>query len=397
LILTLLAIPKYTAGVSSEVQYSTHTYIENWSNTKFELKVTSPNTWILPDNYEVNISITITDMGGNQYIWINDIEISVYNVENRTLVDKYLYNEGESYSITLSLQMGTLFTYLKPGDKDTINLYISVEGEVKTKEGFEFIEYTSESYSFNVLAPQSPVKIDMSLPKEIILNDTFNIEVSVTNIGNYSISDLQIKLFEPSGASLLGSDIFTVEKLEPGSVYSVRFTLKAEVPGDTYADVTVSYYTINGYYVTHFDFPFCEKKVSFTIRKIPSSFIVSIEPESINLGEVITINIKLDPPGKQFVTLLFTRPDGSSFDKTILTNADGTYIYKYKPDMAGDWALKVSWDGTLEIEGAEKAVSFTVSKATSSSPGSEVGGALFLILIIVIVVGGIYYWRKRRG
>jgi len=343
----------------------THTFLEDWLDTKFKLNVTVEETWNLPETYDVTISIEITDTGDNEYLWINDIKVGILlSVEERVLVNKYLYSVGDTCSVTVTLNSNTAFDLIKPGNTESYTLSVDIKGEVKDKYGNTWPAWTYESFKINVYAPESPVKIAVvDIPSKIIVNDTFPVQISVTNEGEYPIMDVEVEISELLGADIIGDKTYTIAKLEPKATEIFTFQLKAKSSGETSTTVYVSYKSVNGYTVHYWEFPFCEKKIDITISKIPTTLTCQISSEKVTKGDKITVSGKLEPPMKQFVTVTFTKPDGTTVDETLLTNVDGTYTLDYTPDAEGRWSVRASWEGFLDFEGStSNSVSFTVEE-----------------------------------
>ena len=361
--LSLISFMSLVRPVQAELV--THTFLEDWLDTKFELNVTVKGVWNLPETYDVTVTIKITDMGDNEYLWINDIKISIsLFVEERVLVNKYLYSTSDTYSVTITLNSNTAFDLIKPGNTESYMLSVDIRGEVKDKNGYTWPTWTYESFNIDVYAPQSPVKIAIvDIPSKIIVNDTFPIQVSVTNEGEYSITDVEVGISELVGADIIGDKTFTIAKLEPKATENFTFQLKAKLSGETSTTVYVSYKSVNGYTVHYWEFPFCQKKIDITISKVPTTLTCMVSSEKVTEGDKITVSGKLEPPMKQFVTVTFTKPDGTTIDKTVLTNVDGSYTLDYTPDAVGSWSVRASWEGLLEFEGSKSdSVSFTVEE-----------------------------------
>jgi len=366
----LLFIIPILMGTSSSMllpvsaQPKSHVFLEDWFGVKFTLNVTVDETWMLPKTYDVSIKIRVTDMGGNQHLWINDIKVGVsLYVEERLLVDRYLYSTGDEYSAMVSLKSDTAFSLLKPGDTGSYKLYLDIRGKVKDKYGFEWSGWTYESFDIDVYAPPAPVKITSELPPKIVVNDTFSLKVSVTNEGDYPITDLEVEISEPFGAIITGDKTYALNKLDPKSTETFTFQLKATLPSETSTTAYVSYKSVNGYKVYRWSFPFCEKKIDIVIGRIPTMLTCAVSSGRITKGDSIIVSGSLTPPMREFITLTFTRPDGTTFDRTVQTGTDGTYSYQYTPDATGGWSVKASWAGSLYYEGSSSTpVSFTVEE-----------------------------------
>ena len=116
------------------------------------------------------------------------------------------------------------------------------------------------------------------------------------------------------------------------------------------------------------------------------SFIsCSVSPETIIIGNSIKISGSLDPSlTAENVTLTYTKPDGSSFNRTVQT-VSGSFYDFYKPKISGQWRITASWPGTQDF------------KATISKPAilmvepkpfleTSLGRATMLGVIIAIAV-----------
>jgi len=102
--------------------------------------------------------------------------------------------------------------------------------------------------------------------------------------------------------------------------------------------------------------------LSITITKIPTTLTIGVSETEITKGDSLTISGSISPAIEEaLVTLTFTKPDGSTFTKTVLTDTDGSYSDSFTPTEKGEWSVKASWEGDAYHEGASSSsVSFTV-------------------------------------
>jgi Ca-activated chloride channel family protein len=69
----------------------------------------------------------------------------------------------------------------------------------------------------------------------------------------------------------------------------------------------------------------------------------SVSPSNVHLGESVTVSGSISPSVSDvMVTLVYTKPDGSTFMRTRLTNP-GDYSDVYIPDMLGSWSVSASF------------------------------------------------------
>jgi len=350
-------------------------YIEKWSDVKFSLIIETNDVWNLPEDYKVNVTIKIMDMGESQYLWINRIKvgISLY-VEEELLVDKKLTHVGDSYTTTITLKSNSAFKYLKPGESSSYSLSVDIKGEVKDKYSITWPGWTYEYFNINVKAPPAPIRVSYSLPEGTIrIGDRFSINVLVKNEGNYPIFNVTVELYEPLGASIVGDKEKSINTLNPKETATFTFDLIANYAGNTSATAYVSYKTITGYETSGFENSI---SIPFSISKKVSTITCTVSPEKVTKGKKITISGKLTPAGKEFITLTFNRPDGKTTEVTVTSTVDGDFTYEFEPDAEGSWSVKATWSGNLEYEPAKSpTVTFTVEKSgcfiATATYGSE--------------------------
>lgn len=339
----------------------TREFQEDCVGTKYTIKVSTEDTWNLPGDYKVTVTITIRDMGGNQYLLLDLLEVGVVlEVKEQVLVNKMFHSNGESYTTTVTLKSDSAFDLIKPGETSQEKLYIELRGEVKMTYLTASL-YDYESFDINVRAPPAPITISASLPSEPIrIGDKFDVKVSVRNDGDYPITNIQVEAWEPFGASIVGSKTKMLERLESKATASFTFTLEAKYSGETTMTVYVSFKTITGYKVSGYD---NKKDIKITISKKLSSITCAVSSRKVIAGDAVEVSGKLTPSKKDFVYLIIQKPDGKIDEKTLTTTTDGLFSYRFTPDMEGSWSVKARWLGDLDYENCTSpSVSFTVEK-----------------------------------
>ncbi|MEE8570615.1 MAG: hypothetical protein V3S97_06455, partial [Candidatus Bathyarchaeia archaeon] len=110
-----------------------------------------------------------------------------------------------------------------------------------------------------------------------------------------------------------------------------------------------------------------ENAATMSVTKISSSITCFVSPLTLILGEEVTVTGSLDPLlTNKIITLIFTRPDGSTFTRTSTANP-GDYSDVYIPDMVGIWSVSASWGGDDTHEGASSSsTSFTVTEISTA-------------------------------
>ncbi|MEM3489387.1 MAG: hypothetical protein QXO75_07015, partial [Nitrososphaerota archaeon] len=263
----------------------TREFQEDCVGTKYTIKVSTEDTWNLPGDYKVTVTITIRDMGGNQYLLLDLLEVGVVlEVKEQVLVNKMFHSNGESYTTTVTLKSDSAFDLIKPGETSQEKLYIELRGEVKMTYLTASL-YDYESFDINVRAPPAPITISASLPSEPIrIGDKFDVKVSVRNDGDYPITNIQVEAWEPFGASIVGSKTKMLERLESKATASFTFTLEAKYSGATTMTVYVSFKTITGYEVSKYD---NKKDIKITISKKLSSITCAVSSRKVIAGDAV--------------------------------------------------------------------------------------------------------------
>ncbi|MHA1290350.1 MAG: FxLYD domain-containing protein, partial [Candidatus Thorarchaeota archaeon] len=108
--------------------------------------------------------------------------------------------------------------------------------------------------------------------------------------------------------------------------------------------------------------------VSFTITKVPTSISIQASKPKVAEGESITVSGSINPTiSEAEVTITFTKPDGSTFIRTVSTGSDGSYSDSYRPTEPGSWSIKASWEGDSEHGGAtSQTISFILVQPPST-------------------------------
>jgi parallel beta-helix repeat protein len=214
--------------------------------------------------------------------------------------------------------------------------------------------------------------LDVS-PVEAKINQTITISVNVTNIGenkgSYNV-DLNV-----AGIMV---DTRTVT-LSGGESATVIFDLAKEEVGA-------------------FDVEVSGLKGTFVIKKISTSISCSVSPSAATMGDSITASGTISPAllGKN-VTLIYKRPNGSTFNRTVTTGSDGSYSDSFKPDADGAWSVIASWDGDSAYHGTSSlSKAFTVKeRAFIETPIGLItlfGGIMAITIVTVFIIT-----RKRKS
>ncbi len=168
----------------------------------------------------------------------------------------------------------------------------------------------------------------------------------------------------------LGGKIVTLTYMKPdGFTFTRTVTTNNGEYSDTYTPDMLGSWRVSASWVgdaTHEGASSSSK--AFTVSKLSSTISCSVSSSSLMIGNSVTVSGSLIPTlsGKD-VILTYTKPDRSTFTKTVTTSSDGSYSDTYTPDTDGLWGVKASWTGdTTYSYASSSSMSFTVSKLSSS-------------------------------
>ncbi|MEJ2241843.1 MAG: Ig-like domain-containing protein [Candidatus Bathyarchaeota archaeon] len=127
----------------------------------------------------------------------------------------------------------------------------------------------------------------------------------------------------------------------------------------------------------------------------PSSITCDLSSTSLSPGNDVTVSGSISPAISGVnVTITYTKPDSTTFTRTIVSNIDGSFQDVYSPDLTGSWSVKASWQGNANYLGSTSfAADFTVGSSTFNLP-IELIAAVIIIIIIIVVTLALYWYTK---
>ena len=202
--------------------------------------------------------------------------------------------------------------------------------------------------SFSATIPSISQDPDLAGSGEILLTakEVPALYVNVTVVGDESVSSLDLQgdfytyLREVEGnrASIL------IPSVPPRSELVVRIVYEAESAGPAFNILVTAYDPFGVLYELY-------RGQLRALRE--SSISASVSPDSIKIGESVTITGSVVPRrGGRTVKMSYTRPDSSTFVRTVTTAVDGSFRDTYEPDAVGQWSVEVSLEEDAEYSGS---------------------------------------------
>jgi len=172
-----------------------------------------------------------------------------------------------------------------------------------------------------------------------------------------------------TGKPTVGEVLSPTDEIQPKGFFTLTFTLDIDseaIPGSYSQDMTMEYSVES-------ERQFVEGTpqtltVELVLSKTESTITVSVSPQTVEKDEAVKVSGSIDPVQENVtITLTYKKPDGSKFNSTVKTNADGSFSESYRPDIDGFWSVNASWLGNEKYEGDWASTSFEVRLPVSLS------------------------------
>ena len=198
-----------------------------------------------------------------------------------------------------------------------------------------------------------------------------------------------------------GKDI-TLTYSAPGGASSTK-VVKAKKDG-TFSDILtpdkVGAYTVTGTWIGTKDHSkTTSSTLNIAIAKGPNNISISLSnlpsgEGKYEVGDDVTFDGKISPAISGDVTLRFTKPDGTTIDRTA-SATDGSFTHTYSPGDSGEWSVVATFKGDDRYESStSEALSFS-----AAIPLAFYGGAAVGLAILGLIIGLPLRWflKRRKG
>ena len=247
-------------------------------------------------------------------------------------------------------------------------------------------------YSFVVVEVPTITGFEINVPsatQTIVIGQTVSLPVEVASVGGFS-SDVDLELRRvPSGLTYSFNP--TPVKPKPDSPATSTLWLTATTdatPGDYAVDVTGSSRGTTE-----------SSTITVTIQPVTTQLALTLGLTSIRLGDAIPVSGQILPAvSGASINLIYTRPDGTEFTRTVGASSAGVFSDQYVPDNSGQWKVRAEYSGDNAHTGSKSsALEFQVAEKTFLELIQE--NALWIVIGIVVVAAlgaGVYMTRERR-
>lgn len=136
---------------------------------------------------------------------------------------------------------------------------------------------------------------------------------------------------------------------------------------------------------------------NFTVERTPMLITCNTTKESITIGENITVTGSVNPVVENMsVTLIFTKPNGSTIEQNVYTNSNGTFTASLKPELLGSWRVHARLNGDdLRREALSEPKPFRVNDTWINQYMIYIIGTVAAIVAVLAI--GFLVQRRRYG
>jgi len=248
-------------------------------------------------------------------------------------------------------------------------------------------------YSFVVVEVPKTTGFEITVPsttQTIVIGQPVSLKVETTSIGGFSADvDLNVR-GAPSGL-IYSFDPATVKpKPDSPATSTLRLTATTDAtPGNYEVDVTGT-----GQGLTE------TSPLRLAIQAVTTQLSLKLALTSIRRGDVIPVSGQISPAvSGASIDLIYTRPDGTEFTRTVTASSDGAFSDQYIPDNVGQWNVRAEYDGDSAHKSSySSALEFQVAEKTFLELIQE--NALWIVIGIIVVAAvgaGVYVTRRGRG
>jgi len=341
----------------------------------------SPPDQVIGLGYSKQFTVTVTSLGQFSSLVSLTLDQVPYGVSYSFDLPSITPPPGSSAYATLTISVGA---------NASPNVYAliiraSADGGLATSDRVH--------YSFVVVDVPTTTGFQINLPtatQTIVITQPVSLTIGVASIGGFS-SDVNLDLGRvPSGLTYAFDPVTVTPKPGNPATSTLRLTATTHATtGDYDVDVTG-----NSQGTTN------KSTITLTIQPLTTQLSLSLALTNIRRGDAIPVSGQISPTvSGASINLIYTRPDGTEFTRSITADSNGAFSDQYVPDKVGGWGVRAEYSGDNARKASKSSVlEFQVTEKTFLQLIQE--NALWIVIGIIIVAalgGGIYMTTRRRG
>ena len=318
-------------------------------------------------NYTVTISTLACDLAGNNMtspytFWF----VTEFNYTITVETDKQTYFVGEDV---------TIYGRLLNGSNPVSGVAVSVAVSNMTHTVFTDNPVTNASGWFETVYHNAPFgNYSVNASYGSAWSTTFFFVVKRASSITCSVSPSTVTVNSPvtiSGSLTPAIDTtITLTFTSPGgSTTTVTVNVQAGSYSYSFTPTVPGTWTVKAEWGGNDVYGACSDSTTFTVNKMGSTITCNVEPDTVELGENVTIWGEITPAVVAPVTIEYRLQGSASWSTagTTTTLANGTYFFTWAPPSAGIYEVRARWSGTAIIEAATSGVA-TVNVTVAKTP-----------------------------
>lgn len=228
--------------------------------------------------------------------------------------------------------------------------------------------------------------------RSYVVKNPTNVSIILSNSTIYYGENITVTgLISPSGATVtLNYTVDGVVVSKSLSTNSSGFFNDVYLPNQTGLWTVLASWRGNGSY-----FGASSGYKNFTVNRTLMSVICNVSRVQLTIGENVTIIGSVNPVVENMsVVLIFTMPNGSTVERHVYTNSNGTFTASFRPNFIGTWRVQAKFNGDdLRGESHSELVPFFVADTWMNQYMMYI---IMGVVAAIIVFVAVIFIRKRR-
>ncbi len=366
------------SGTGGGLADSATVALEVTTKTTFTVS-TSPFSQVIGLGYSNQFAVTVTSLGQFSSGVSLTLEQVPYGVSYTFTPSMVTPSAGGSTYSTLNILVGA---------NTAPNVYALI---IRASADGGLAASDRVHYSFVVVDVPKATGFQIGVPsttQTLVIDQQVSLKVEVSSIGGFS-SDVLLNLLRvPSGVRYSFDPATVTPKPDIPATSNLRLTATTDtVPGDYEIDVAgTSDGTIQ------------RSTMKLTIQPVTTQLSVKLALTNIRRGDAIPVSGEISPAvSGASINLIYTRPDGTEFTRTVTASSSGVFSDQYIPDNVGDWKVRGEYAGDSTHKSSKTStVDFQVTEKTALELIQE--NALWIVTAAIVVAAlGAGFYMTRRG
>ena|GEM_PF-2712729 len=337
---------KLVMGVMS--QEVSHAFFLNWNSTLLRISFTYNNTIVAGKALPMHIQVDLLDLGDNERVRLNYVKLRVSDTAISAMISPMDELDDEhrhlEYSIILMMK-DPAFRDIPQGDYRKYDVLVTVGGTAWSSSSNSLDLTNDVQMPVYVYSPEVRISFDVQLPDGVIAEEEFPIVLNITNIGQYAVYDLRVKIAS-GDLEIYGENERLLGSLLPKESSLVSFRCKYDDMGSHVMKIYLIYRNSAGYNLSSSYSRLINVKglSKITITCNVSNGYITLAGWLHPLRVNVPVSIQLYENG-MWKTLA-----------TVRTDKGGLFKYLWKAPQKGTYSFRAYWSGDEDYVGSSSPI-----------------------------------------